>query len=68
VGVLAIALMGAAPGDAAYRTTYVVQPGDTLLTIAARFGVSVSRLASANGLSWDSWVYTGQRLTIPAPA
>lgn len=65
IGVLAISLMGTAPGGTTYRTTYVVQPGDTLLTIAARYGVSVSRLAGANGLSWDSWVYIGQRLTIP---
>ncbi|MGC9346660.1 MAG: LysM peptidoglycan-binding domain-containing protein [Anaerolineae bacterium] len=47
------------------NTSYIVQPGDTLTRIAARYGISVSRLAAANGLYWSSWVYAGQRLTIP---
>jgi LysM repeat protein len=55
----------ATPIHAASTGTYIVQPGDTMITIAARHGVSVSELARANGLSWDSWVYAGQRLTIP---
>lgn len=44
---------------------YVVQQGDTLITIAVRYGISTGQLASANGLSWNSWVYAGQRLAIP---
>jgi len=44
---------------------YVVQPGDTLITIALRHNINVSRLAAANGLAWNAWVYSGQRLTIP---
>ncbi len=46
-------------------TYYTVQPGDSLTRIAVRYGVSVSSLAAANGLSYNSWVYAGQRLTIP---
>jgi LysM repeat protein len=45
--------------------TYVVRPGDTLVGIATRHRVSVSRLAAANGLRTDSWVYVGQLLVIP---
>jgi LysM repeat protein len=45
--------------------TYTVRPGDTLIRIATRHGVSVSRLAAANGLYTTSWVYVGQRLKIP---
>ena len=62
------------PGDAAGSTepsqadTYVVQRGDTLTRIALRHGVRVSRLARANGLPWNAWVYVGQRLTIPGQA
>jgi lipoprotein-anchoring transpeptidase ErfK/SrfK len=45
--------------------TYTVRPGDTLIGIATRHGVSISRLAASNGLRTNSWVYVGQRLTIP---
>ncbi|MGD2178875.1 MAG: LysM peptidoglycan-binding domain-containing protein [Anaerolineae bacterium] len=56
--------LSAAPVCAA-SPAYVVQPGDTLIRIAARHGVSLRDLARANGLHWYSWVYVGQRLTIP---
>ncbi len=46
-------------------STYTVRAGDTLIGIALRHGVTVSALASANGLYWNSWVYVGQRLIIP---
>jgi LysM repeat protein len=46
-------------------TTYIVQPGDSLTRIAARYGLSISQLAAANGLGTTAWVYSGQRLTIP---
>ncbi|HEY86146.1 MAG TPA: L,D-transpeptidase family protein [Chloroflexi bacterium] len=45
--------------------SYTVQAGDTLSSIAGAYGVSVSQLAAANGLGWNSWVYTGQQLAIP---
>lgn len=50
---------------AATPPVYTVQPGDTLSGIAQRFGVSLSALAQANGLSTRSYVYVGQRLRIP---
>lgn len=45
--------------------THVVQPGDTLYGIAARYGVSVQALAQANGLTLYSIIYAGQTLIIP---
>jgi LysM repeat protein len=45
--------------------TYTVQPGDTLLRIANRFGVSSYTLAQANNISSSSWLYAGQVLTVP---
>lgn len=42
-----------------------VQWGDTLFSIAARNGTTVSALMSANGLADPNFVYAGQRLLIP---
>ncbi|MBZ0287051.1 MAG: LysM peptidoglycan-binding domain-containing protein [Anaerolineae bacterium] len=49
--------------------TYVVQAGDTLAIIAAKFGTTWQAIAAANNLANANNIYTGQRLTIPsAPA
>jgi lipoprotein-anchoring transpeptidase ErfK/SrfK len=45
--------------------TYVVQRGDTLSRIAARYGVTASALAAANGIRNANLIYTGQLLRIP---
>jgi LysM repeat protein len=45
--------------------TYIVQPGDTLFKIAARYGLSIDDLAAANGLNGNLFVYAGQQLVIP---
>ncbi len=46
--------------------TYIVARGDTLKSIADRFGTSMSVLASLNGISNYNLIYEGQRLTIPS--
>lgn len=46
---------------------YVVQPGDTLFAIAARFSLAVTDLALANGIRNPDYIYVGQRLVIPVP-
>jgi LysM repeat protein len=46
--------------------TYTVQPGETLQTIAAKFGTSWQAIAAANNLPNANYIYTGQRLIIPA--
>lgn len=46
-------------------TRYCVQPGDTLGTIAARFGTTVYAIMQANGLSNPNYIYVGQWLNIP---
>ncbi len=65
VSALIFSCFGAAPVHAQSSGTYIVQPGDTLIGIAAHYGVTVSQLARANGLRWNSWVYVGQSLSIP---
>jgi LysM repeat protein len=45
--------------------TYIVQPGDTLSWIAARFRVSEEDLQALNHLADPESVYSGQRLLIP---
>ncbi|MFC6170338.1 LysM peptidoglycan-binding domain-containing protein [Loigolactobacillus jiayinensis] len=49
-------------------STYTVQSGDTLSGIAAKYGTSVSALASLNGISNTNYIYIGQKLTIKGNA
>lgn len=44
---------------------YVVQPGDTLYSIALRFGVTVNDLISANSISDPNQVNAGTELVLP---
>ncbi|MGQ9567599.1 MAG: LysM peptidoglycan-binding domain-containing protein [Anaerolineae bacterium] len=55
--------LAAPPGQG--PVTHVVQPGESLSSIAMRYGVNLVDLAHANGLTTRSWVYTGQVLQVP---
>ncbi len=46
--------------------TYTVQRGDRLIDIANRYGTSVSKIASANGISNVNLIRTGRSLKVPA--
>lgn len=46
-------------------SSYVIQRGDTLGAIAARFQTSVSELARRNGISNMNLIHVGQRLDLP---
>ena len=57
-----------APG-APSGTTYVVKAGDTLASIAKRFGTTAKSLQAANGIKNPNVVVIGRTLTVPgAPA
>ncbi|HRQ38723.1 MAG TPA: LysM peptidoglycan-binding domain-containing protein [Chloroflexota bacterium] len=45
---------------------YTVQAGDTLFTIARRYGLTLDEIMTINGLTTDS-LTTGQTLTLPHP-
>ncbi len=55
-------------GAPAQSSTYVVAQGDTLTSIAARYGTTAADLKSANGIVDERKLRVGQRLTIPAKA
>ncbi|MCG7409996.1 LysM peptidoglycan-binding domain-containing protein [Paenibacillus sp. ACRRX] len=44
---------------------YVVRPGDSIYTIASRYGVSPAYLAQVNGLTLNDIVYPGQVVRVP---
>jgi hypothetical protein len=45
---------------------YVVQQGDTLFSLARRYGVAVEDIQRANNLTDDN-IYVGQQLIVPTP-
>jgi GH25 family lysozyme M1 (1,4-beta-N-acetylmuramidase)/LysM repeat protein len=45
--------------------TYTVKPGDTLYSIAIKFGTTVAAIASANNISNPNQISVGQVLVIP---
>lgn len=49
------------------QQVYVVQNGDTLSSISAATGVSVDRIAEANGIRNVHLIYRGSALVIPQP-
>jgi LysM repeat protein len=68
LGGLVVLMLAFGPVAAVYAdTTYKVQPGDTLISIAARYGVTVDAIVAANSLPSRSTIYAGQVLTIPSP-
>lgn len=56
---------GGAPYGSGNASTYIVQYGDTLFSIARRYGVSIYALMRANGIYNPNFIYAGMRLFIP---
>jgi lysozyme len=51
---------------AGVQRSYIVQPGDTLDSIAQQYGLDVTALETANGLSDSDFLQVGQTLNLPA--
>ncbi len=64
LSLLPVSAPAPAPAPAA-GSTYTVAPGDTLATIARRFGTTVAAIQSANGIADPNRVLVGQVLTVP---
>ncbi len=55
-------------GVAGPTQVHVVARGETLTSIALRYGTTVNDLARANGVATPNRIYAGQRLLVPAPS
>lgn len=51
-------------GTASQESTYYVQAGDTLSSIATKFGTTVSNLVSLNHISNPNVIYVGQKIYV----
>lgn len=65
---VAAAVLGPALGASAEPPEYTVQPGDTLYSIARRFGTTPDQLARHNGLGDPNQLRVGQRLRLHGDA
>lgn len=62
-----MAMSGGMPMDSAMASTYTVQEGDTIDSIAEMHRVSIASLMELNGLSNPNDIYVGLVLEIPGP-
>ena len=63
--VLAVLVLALFPVTAAANYAHVVQPGETLTSVAAVDGLSIEAIASVNGISPEAQLISGQTLWIP---
>lgn len=65
--ILAVSAQGAnvSTNTTANSTTYIVQAGDTLFSIATKFNITVAAIQQANNLANPNALSVGQRLIIP---
>ncbi len=64
-----VLLVGVAPASAAPNkgsVVHIVRRGETLYSIARRYGVDMWSIARTNGIANPNHIYAGQRLVIPA--
>ena len=62
---LAVALVPSQTLLAQDQNQHVVRTGDTLYSIAARYGTTVDAIVALNGLSSETYIHVGQVLRIP---
>lgn len=63
---LRVPVAGGSSSAGSSRGVHIVQSGQTLSSIAARYGTTVTALMRANGLSNPNFIWVGQRLVVPS--
>ncbi|RXZ68382.1 muramidase family protein [Agromyces albus] len=58
-------MSAAVSAPASVPSEYTVADGDTVSSIAERFGLATAELLAHNGLGWSSLIFPGQRLALP---
>lgn len=58
---VAIATVSSVPAEV------TVAEGDTISSIAERYGLATAEVLALNGLGWSSLIFPGQRLALPGP-
>jgi LysM repeat protein len=61
-------IRGALPSPSVAPAEYIVQPGDTLYSIARRYNTTVEAICRANGIVNPWYIRVGQKLSIPSTA
>ncbi|MDY7076502.1 MAG: PA14 domain-containing protein [Chloroflexota bacterium] len=64
--VLLVGVVPASASPSAGSIIHIVQRGDTLYSIARRYGMDVWTLARANGIVNPNRIYVGQRIVVPS--
>ncbi|MCC6312956.1 MAG: LysM peptidoglycan-binding domain-containing protein, partial [Thermomicrobiales bacterium] len=64
---LSLGVFAAGAESPAFQTRYVVQPGDTLASVAEEFGVDPQAILAASTLQAAPWLTPNETLVIPAP-
>ncbi len=62
---LLVSVVPASAGPNKSNVIHIVQPGETLYSIARRYGVDMWAVANANNIVNPNLIYVGQRLVIP---
>ena len=65
--ILPLGVLAAGAQDTPLQSRYIVQPGDTLETIAAEFGVDPAAILAASAVQNPPWLNPSEIIVIPAP-
>jgi N-acetylmuramoyl-L-alanine amidase len=69
ISIAALALViGSSPFSAGASSLHLIAPGETLTSIAARYGVDLYEIARFNGIANPNVIYAGAELRIPGAA